>query len=146
MSDTPASGKTLTSRVLRSGTWTLAGFGASQILRLSSNLIMTRLLVPEMFGVMALAQVFLYMMTLISDVGINPSIIRSDRGEETRFLNTAWTIQVIRGAIICFVVALIGVALYYAQARGWIGDSSAYSAPVLPAVIMVMSLTSRAGW
>lgn len=142
MSDTQASGKTLTSRVLRSGTWTLVGFGTSQILRLSSNLIMTRLLVPEMFGVMALAQVFLYMMALISDIGINPSIIRSDRGEDTRFVNTAWTIQVIRGTIICFLVLFIGFALFYAQKRGWFGESSAYSAPVLPAVIMVMSLTS----
>jgi len=46
---------TLRQRVLRAGGWSLAGYGLSQTLRLFSSLVMTRLLVPEMFGVMAIA-------------------------------------------------------------------------------------------
>lgn len=82
---------------IRGGMWTIFGYGSSQVLRFGSNVILTRLLVPEMFGLMSLANVFLMGLELFSDVGIAPSIIRHQRGEEPDFYNTAWTIQVLRG-------------------------------------------------
>jgi len=88
--------------------WTLVGYGSSQVLRLGSNLILTRLLVPELFGLMALVNTFIIGLNLFSDIGINPSIVRSQRGEEPDFLNTAWTLQVIRGFglwIGCWLIA-----------------------------------------
>lgn len=88
--------------------WTLIGYGGSQVLRLGSNLILTRLLVPELFGLMALVNTFITGLNLFSDIGINPSIVRSERGEDPDFLNTAWTLQVIRGFglwIGCWLIA-----------------------------------------
>ncbi|MFG0298526.1 MAG: polysaccharide biosynthesis protein, partial [Phycisphaerales bacterium JB047] len=52
-------GDGLRARALRGSGWTLGGFGASQVLRLVSNLILTRLLFPEAFGLMSLATVFM---------------------------------------------------------------------------------------
>lgn len=40
-------------RALRSGMWTLAGFGGGQALRLVVNLALARLLFPSAFGTMA---------------------------------------------------------------------------------------------
>jgi hypothetical protein len=60
----------LRQRVLKAGAWTLAGFGASQVIRFGSNLLMTRLLVPEMFGVMAVANVVMVGLSLFSDIGL----------------------------------------------------------------------------
>ncbi|NES82118.1 MAG: oligosaccharide flippase family protein [Moorea sp. SIO2B7] len=77
--------------------WTFLGYGTSQALRLGSNLILTRLLVPEMFGLMALVNVFIMGLNLFSDIGLGPSIIQNKRGDDPDFLNTAWTMQVIRG-------------------------------------------------
>ncbi len=51
------SGSGLFARVLRSTSWVLIGYGGSQALRLASNLILTRLLFPEAFGLMALVSV-----------------------------------------------------------------------------------------
>ncbi|MEL6578222.1 MAG: oligosaccharide flippase family protein [Cyanobacteria bacterium J06621_12] len=104
---------------LRGTVWTVAGYGTSQILRFGSNLILTRLLVPELFGLMALVQVFLQGLTLFSDIGIRPSIIRSERGDETVFLNTAWTIQVVRGVVLwlCCLIIAFPIAHYYQDAR-----------------------------
>ena len=48
------SGDGLGARIMRSAALTVFGFGASQALRLASNLILTRLLFPEAFGVMVL--------------------------------------------------------------------------------------------
>ncbi len=131
----------LTSRVVAAGSWTLAGYGAGQLLRLGSNLIMTRLLVPEMFGLMALTQVFLYIIGLISDVGIKPSVITSKRGEEQAFLNTAWTIQIIRGLLMMSGVLLVAQFINQANDLGWFLENSAYAAEDFPLILSVMSLS-----
>lgn len=91
------SGNLLGARVMRSASWIILGYGASQGIRLASNLILTRILFPEAFGLMALISVITVGLTLFSDVGIAPSIAQSKRGDDAAFLNTAWTIQVMRG-------------------------------------------------
>lgn len=37
---------------------------------------------------------------MFSDIGIRPSIIQNKRGEQAEFLNTAWTMQIVRGFIL----------------------------------------------
>ncbi len=93
---------------IRGAVWTFAGYGMSMILRLGSNLILTRLLLPEVYGLIALVYVFITGLHLFSDVGIGPSIIQNKRGDEPAFLNTAWTIQVVRG--VCLWVGSLLVA------------------------------------
>lgn len=90
-------GPGLMARALRSASWMIIGFGGSQAMRLVSNLILTRILFPEAFGIMALVTVIITGLLLFSDVGIGPSILQSERGDDPKFLDTAWTIQVVRG-------------------------------------------------
>jgi O-antigen/teichoic acid export membrane protein len=92
---------------IRGMIWTVAGYGAGQILRFGSNLVLTRLLAPELFGLMALVNIFIIGLHLFSDVGVGLNVVQNKRGDEPAFLNTAWTIQVIRGAIlgvVCFLI------------------------------------------
>ncbi len=93
-------GQSLMARVLRSASWMLIGQGGSHALRLISNLLLTRLLFPEAFGLMALVSMVIIGLALFSDVGIGPSIQQNERGDDPDFLNTAWTIQVVRGFIL----------------------------------------------
>ncbi|MCC3405014.1 MAG: oligosaccharide flippase family protein [Microcoleus sp. PH2017_10_PVI_O_A] len=99
--------------------WTIASYGSSQIIRFGSNLILTRLLLPELFGLMGLAYVFITAVHLFTDIGLGPSIIQNKRGEEPEFLNTAWTMQVIRSVFIWFCLILITwpVATFYQEPR-----------------------------
>ncbi|MBN9886021.1 oligosaccharide flippase family protein [Salipiger abyssi] len=90
-------GSSLTARAVRSSLLTVGGFGTGQFLRLASNLILTRLLFPEAFGLMALVSVFMMGLQQFSDIGVTPAIMQSKRGDERDFLDTAWTIQVLRG-------------------------------------------------
>jgi O-antigen/teichoic acid export membrane protein len=95
-------------RALTGSAWTLFGYGASQVIRLGSNLILAHLLFPEAFGIMALVNVFIQGLHMFSDIGIGPSIIQNRRGSDPDFLDTAWTIQVIRGLglwIACCLIA-----------------------------------------
>lgn len=107
--------KGLFARVLRSSGWIAVGFGGAQLIRLASNLILTRLLFPEAFGVMAIIMVLMQGLNNFSDVGITPSILQSRRGDEPGFLNTAWTMQALRGAGLWLATCVLAwpVALFY---------------------------------
>lgn len=110
-------GDGLLARVMRSSAWTVLGYGGSQALRLASNLILTRLLFPEAFGLMALVSVFLVGLTMFSDLGTHPSILQSKRGDDPAFLDTAFTFQVIRGVVLWLASVAIAypAALFYDQ-------------------------------
>ena len=102
--------------MLQGTAWTLAGFGTSQMIRLVGNLLLTRLLFPELFGFMALANIFVGALNLLSDFGIGVSIVQNERGLEPGFVNTAWTLQVLRGAILW--LASFALAIPFAQFYG----------------------------
>jgi O-antigen/teichoic acid export membrane protein len=121
----------LRSRAVHSGAWIGAGFGIQKVLQLGSNLILTRLLFPEAFGLMALATVFLVGLAMFSDIGLKPAVIRDPRGDDPEFLNTAWTIQVVRGLLLC----IIGAAIAYPL-------SLIYQQPILFPLLAVLSTTA----
>lgn len=110
-------GGSLNARFMRSSIFTLGGYGMGQALRLASNLILTRLLFPEAFGMMALVAVIMQGLAMFSDVGVSPAIMQSKRGDDQDFLDTAWTIQVIRGGLLWAFACLIAlpVAAFYGE-------------------------------
>ncbi len=104
-----AQGKELGRVAARAAAFLVGGYGTAQILRLIGNVILTRLLFPEAFGLMGQVMVFLLGLHLFSDIGIGPSIVQSKRGGDPTYLNTAWTIQIFRG----FALWMIGLAAAY---------------------------------
>lgn len=135
----------LRQRVLRASGWTFAGHIAAQLLRLASNLIMTRLLVPEMFGVMALANVMMIGLQLFSDFGLGQGIVQSRRGNDLNYLNTVWTAQIIRGVLLWVVAIGIAAGLVLFATLQWLPVGSVYADPILPYVIAVLSLNALIG-
>ena len=119
----------LMARALRSVFWLLCGQGGAQALRLVSNLVLTKILFPEAFGLMALVSLVTGALQLFSDVGIGLSITQSDRGDEPDFLNTAWTLQVLRGFVLCGLAWALAwpMAYFYEEAQ-------------LTAIILVVSM------
>lgn len=113
--------------------WSIGAYFVSQGLRLAGNLLLTRLLLPEAFGVMALVSVFLMGLSLFSDIGAGPVIIQSKRGEEPNFLNTVFTVQVARGCTL-WLIACLGAAPFAAF----------YEAPILAALLPVAGLNAIA--
>jgi O-antigen/teichoic acid export membrane protein len=87
---------------------------------------------------MALTTVFVVGLELLSDAGIFQSIIRHPKAEETRFLHTAWTIQVYRGLAlyVCALVLAYPVSLIYGQAE------LAYMIPIAALSLLVSGFSS----
>lgn len=102
------SGVSLRERVFKAGGWTAAGYAASQLLRLGSNLILTRLLFPEAFGLMALMYAIMFGVNMLTDLGLSQSIVRSTRGADPAFVNTAWTLQIGKGVLVALAMWAAG--------------------------------------
>lgn len=128
----------LGARTLNAGAWSLGSAGATFVFRLASNLIMTRLLVPEDFGLIAFAVLFAAAVGLLTDIGIHQSIVREPH-LTPRFLRIAFTVRIIRGlfigagVLVCAVIfALIGPS--FAQ------PGSAMAWPNMPYLIAMTAL------
>lgn len=106
LNEAPASAGT-NRKVLKGSVVTILGFGGAQVLRLGGNLVLTRILMPEAFGLMALITILLVGLKLFSDVGIGQSILRSPRGDDPEFLDTAWTLDLIRGFVLWGIACLL---------------------------------------
>ncbi|MCI0364761.1 MAG: oligosaccharide flippase family protein [Phycisphaerales bacterium] len=94
-------------RALQGSAWTTVGYVVTQGLRFANSLILSRLLLPQDIGLMAMVAVFLLGIEMFSDLGTGPSIIHNRRGNRPEFLNTAWTMHVIRGFGI-WIIACLG--------------------------------------
>jgi len=134
--------KSLKQRSINSGIWVLSGRITSQILRLVSNLILTRLLMPEMFGVMAIVTVFMMGISMFSDVGLQKNIVQSKRAEEKLYIDTAWTIQIIRGFIIFGIAIIVSFFLHYLGQNSTVLTGSVYADHQLPFLLAMVSITA----
>jgi len=120
--------------VLSGTTWTVVGHGGGQLIRLARSLILTRLLYPEAFGLMSLVAAIMYGLEMLSDTGVGPAITRDKRGEDPDFLNTGWTIQVIRGVLLWLISCLIALPVAHF-----------YGLPELAQLIPAVGLTTVLG-
>jgi O-antigen/teichoic acid export membrane protein len=131
----------LKKRAVYAGGWSLLNHFVAQALRLGSNIVLTRLLVPELFGVMSLAVAFLIALTMFSDVGLQQNVVQHAEDDDKDFLNTIWTAQIIRGAFIAVLGVGIASALAAGQTIGLLSSSSAYGHPDLPFAVAIISGT-----
>lgn len=116
---------------MRGALLTGANFGSQNVLRLAGNLVLTRILFPEAFGIMALVQVFLTGLNMFSDIGVNASIIQNKRGTDPVFLDTAWMLQILRGVVLWLLTCLAAAPL-----------ANFYDAPILAQLLPVAGLTA----
>ncbi len=118
--------------------WTILEYGSGMALRVVSSLVLTRLLLPAYFGQITLLMTLITGLTLLSDIGVSQSVIQEPRGDDPNFLNTAWTIQMIRG----IVLWLIAVAISWPMAIFYHDPQLKYLLPVLSLMILIGGFNS----
>lgn len=92
-------------RIVQAALWSLAGSGGTGLIRFSSNLILTRLLYPEAFGLMAAAMVVLTLVQIFSDTGIKTALIQNPHGERPEYVNTSFIIALVRSMVLFLIIA-----------------------------------------
>lgn len=116
--------------ILKGTFWTAGAYGVAIVTRLATSIVLTRLLAPELFGIMVIVNGLKYGIELISDVGIGQNIIYHKDADDPEFYDTAWTLQIIRG--LCLFAAGIVATLPIAKI---------YSAPALVVIIPVTAIS-----
>jgi O-antigen/teichoic acid export membrane protein len=111
--------RSLESKAVRGTYFVTISYGLALALRLVSSIVLSRLFAPELFGVLALVTTIITGMYLFSHIGLQDSIIQDPRGDNLTFLNTAWTVQVVRGMGLFLVTIPLAwpVAHFYHDSR-----------------------------
>jgi O-antigen/teichoic acid export membrane protein len=103
---------------IRGGAWSIGGYVATQLLRMGATLVLARHFIgPEAFGLVGLVGVFLSGLNMFSELGLVANIVQHSRGDDPKFLNTAFSIQAGRGTAIWLgaILAAYPLALFYKQ-------------------------------
>lgn len=122
-------------RVIRAGSWIMGGQAVAQALRLVTNVCLARLLFPDAFGLMAVVYMLATAMALFSDLGVSRTVVLSPRGNDPVFLDTAWTIQLIRTLLLAVAVVVASGVVMAARHYGLWKPGTVYADPRLPPLI-----------
>jgi len=113
------SGDDLRARCARGGVTLSFGVGLERGLQLVRYIILTRLLAPDEFGLMAIVFSAMLIFETAFEVGVRYSVIQNKRGGEPEYLNVAWWFQVVRGLAL-FTVAYLAAPMvggFYGKAE-----------------------------
>lgn len=106
--------KNLSSKIKKGFLW--AGFGAfsGRGLQFVSDIILTRLLFPEDFGLMAIGLAVLNISEMLTETGFNSALIQK-QGDVDRYLNTAWTMEVVKSLFLFIIVFILAkpISIFY---------------------------------
>ncbi len=76
-------------------------------MRFVRNIILSRILAKEDFGIMAIASTVMLGFEVFSDIGVKQGVIQNKRGDQKEYLNVAWWVQAIRGLALYLIALLL---------------------------------------
>jgi O-antigen/teichoic acid export membrane protein len=103
--------------------WTAGIYGLGQLLRIVSSIILTRLLSPDLFGILVIVYALQNGIDMFSDLGFAQNLIVNRNADSPEFYNTLWSLRLFRGLLLwaCCVAAAVPLAhLYHAPMLAWI--------------------------
>lgn len=114
---------------LRDTNIVIASVIATNILRLASSVLLTRLLAPEAFGVVGIIGSVSFILVMISDLGFQAFVVRHRDGDQPAFLDAIWTVRLLRATALTLILLLLAPSI-----------AAGFGKPELTAVIAVSSL------
>jgi O-antigen/teichoic acid export membrane protein len=102
--------------VFRGAAWLFSSYGLSKLNRMIIMLAIVALLSPEAYGVVSLCSVIIFVGEVITEFGIWQTVVQHREPDE-RFLNTAFTANVLGGSVMVVGILLVAplVAQFYHQ-------------------------------
>lgn len=97
-------GEDLQTRTLKAAFWSFLGSTGNGAIRFTSNLILTRILFPEAFGLMATAMLLMTLVQIFSDTGVKTALIQHEDGASEPFINTSFMITLARNFILLILI------------------------------------------
>lgn len=94
-----------------------AGTLVERLARFGRNMVLTRIIAPDQFGLMAIVLATIALFEAITEVGVSQAVIQNRRGKLPEFLNVAWWINTVRGLAIFVIAAPLSplIADFYSE-------------------------------
>ena len=112
--------------------WTAGVRAGVSLMGLANTVILARLLVPEDFGLVAVAAVIFAIIGAFTGLSLSAALIQHKNPQREHY-DTAWTIEVLRGAFVAAILASVGFSFSF------FGD------PRLELIMYAFSLTAIIG-
>jgi len=109
-------GETLSQKIIYGGVWVFSLRLINRLFEVIRIIVLARLLAPEDFGLFGLALFAMSALEAFSQTGIQAALIQKKENIEG-YLDTAWTMQAIRGAILALILFIIApyVSIFFGQ-------------------------------
>lgn len=106
-------------QTVQSGIW-VAGINiGDRSLQLLKVILLARLLSPEAFGLLGIALLSIAALRQFSRLGFDEALIQHEEDNVDVYLNTAWVMKIIRGAVIAIIAFLSApyLAVFFGEAK-----------------------------
>lgn len=123
-----ADGSGLFAKTMSAGFWAMAMRVVLRLAMIVRTIILARLLAPDDFGLMAIATLLIVLLEALTQSGYEAALVQHD-DDIAPYLNTAWTLQVIRG------LTMAGVLVVTAP---WVAQF--FNAPEATVIIRVLAI------
>lgn len=101
--DSAPDGKSLHQRAAVGAAWMIALKFADRFLVIARTVILARLLAPKDFGIFGVALLSISFLEVFTQTGFHSALIQRE-DDIKPYLNTAWTVQIIRGAFLALLL------------------------------------------
>lgn len=100
MTDRPANS------VLKGAIFAVSGRWIGRLIGMVSTIVLARLLMPEDFGVVAMAFIVLGLASTLLDIGVNVALVRNSNATDAHF-HSAWTLRLIQALLVSAVLLAV---------------------------------------
>lgn len=91
---------------------------------------------------MAIVNMLMFGLHLVSDVGLRQNLIQSKRGNDLDFVDTVWSMQILRGALIALLGLCVAMGVYLLDQVNYWSEHVVYANPQLPFLVSVCALVA----
>lgn len=111
-------GETLSQKVAKGGVWVFGLRITNRLFGLVRTIILARLLSPNDFGLFGIAFLAISTLECFTQTGFSAALVQK-KEDIKEYLNTAWSVQIIRGLILAAILYLISpyVAVFFKETR-----------------------------
>lgn len=101
--------------MIRGTAWMVSMRWSVRAIGLVNIIILARLLTPEDFGIVAMAMIFIALLTEMAETNVEIALVRNEHADTDDY-NSAWTLKILTGGLI--TVALLAIAPLVARYFG----------------------------
>lgn len=111
-------GENIGQKVVRGSIWVFALRITQQLINIIRTIILARILSPNDFGLFGIALLAMSALETFSQTGFQQALVQK-KGDVTPYLDTAWTVQIVRGLFLAFLLFIIApyAAAFFGEPR-----------------------------